>query len=75
MKQLKKALLDKYPELAPMSNTSIKKILKKRLNYSYKKASKRALPVLTENNKSHHLETAIIIEALRLSGIRICFID
>jgi hypothetical protein len=75
VKQLKKVLLENYPELAPMSDTSVKKILKKRLNYSYKKASQRALPVLTENNKRHHSEAAIIIEALRLSGIRICFID
>ena len=49
--------------------------MKKRPNYSYKKASQRALSVLTENNKSHHLDTAIIIEVLRLSGLRICFID
>jgi len=75
LKQMKKALLDKHPELAPISNTSIGKILRKGLNYSYKKASQRALPVLTDNNKRHHLETAFILEGLRSSGVRICFID
>ena len=39
VKQLKKSLIDKYPELAPMSYTSVRKLLKKKLNYSYKKAS------------------------------------
>ena len=75
MKQLKKVLLDKYPELAPMSDTSVRKLLKKKLNYSYKKASQRALSALNDKNKRHHIETAIIIEALRRSGVIICFID
>ena len=69
MKQLKKLLLDTYPELAPTSDTSVRKLLKKKLNYSYKKASQRVLPVLNDKNKRHHIETAIIIEALRRSGV------
>ena len=72
---MKKHLLDNYPDLAPVSDFSIRMILKKQLKYSCKKASFRALHVLTENNKRHHVETAVIIEDLRMSGVHICYID
>jgi len=64
-----------YPELHSISDSSCRLILKEKLGYSWKKVSERFLPASTQHNKEHFREMAIILTAIRLSGIRVCFID
>lgn len=75
IKEIKKHMEDAYPELARLSNSSYQKILKVKLSYSWKKVSERFLPASTQSNKVHFKEAAVILTALRATGIKVCFID
>jgi hypothetical protein len=61
--------------LQSISDSSCQRILKEKLGYSWKKVSERFLPAATQQNKEHFKEMAIILAAMRLSGINVCFID
>jgi len=75
LSSMRNALVRKFPELLPLSLTTVRSILRDKLHYSYKRANKKPLHANSQYLRQHCSEAVQIQIALIILQYMIIYID